>query len=266
MSYEISGNQQKLHFKVAIIILSFMSLIFSIISSVEFFAYYETKYTYYDQYYVLKTITSFKEITGALFYFVIRILPVILFIVYILKFYKKSKATIILPVIFCYYALSALINIIVIVRNDIFNIGTLIMDLFVIFSFSLMIWCTLKGVSKKIIFIIPNAIMIALHILSIIVWITLADYWITEELYLYFLEHLGRSIALATFFTAILLFVIKNKIPAIIFKSSQKEIKETEIESFNPEQELLRLKEAFENSVITEEEYNAQRTEIINKL
>lgn len=56
--------------------------------------------------------------------------------------------------------------------------------------------------------------------------------------------------------------IFKNKIPAIIYETPEK--KNTEIRS--PEQALKLLKEKFELGMITEEEYQEQRAEIISKL
>ena len=67
-------------------------------------------------------------------------------------------------------------------------------------------------------------------------------------------------ISAATFNVALLLFGLKNRIPSILSPYPQK------IEKMNPEQMLRLLKDKFDLGIITEEEYQAQRAEIISKL
>ena len=61
-----------------------------------------------------------------------------------------------------------------------------------------------------------------------------------------------------------LLFGLKNRIPAILYASHQKEKRNDE--KINPEHALILLKEKFELGMISEEDYQAQRVDIINKL
>lgn len=258
----MNQEKQRLHCKISTIILSFISLIFSVVSSVEFFAYYEKKYTYYDEYYVLSTLSSPLEVATGLISFILRVVPVVLFIIYILKFFKDSRATIIVPIIFGYFAFSSLFSIITNIINNSIDIAPLsvVLNLFEIGVFLLATYGSLRGFSKKI-FIIPILLVVVLDVFGMIGLTYSWNYIIENELYLYFLMSYGRTIASVTLYFAIFLFAIKNKIPEILSRTFRKAKEIT-----NPEQELRLLQERFDDGTISEGEYKMQRTEIINKL
>lgn len=75
-----------------------------------------------------------------------------------------------------------------------------------------------------------------------------------------FIELLPRFasiIASITLYAALLFFGVKNRIPAILSGSPEKE---------TPEQALRLLKDELDLGNITDEEYAAQRSKIINEL
>lgn len=261
MNQKIPEKQQRLHCKAPIIILSFISLVFYIISSVKYFVYYETKYLYNYEYF-LTTPSAPSEIAQGLLRFVLCVAPAVLFIIYILKFFKDSKATIIVPMVFGYFVFPGLFSIITnITEMNKITIIALAGTLFDIVVFALATYGSLKGFSKKI-FVIPILIFVVFDVFGTIsLNITMFDYWIENELYLYILTYNGGAIASVTFCIALFLFAIKNKIPTIISGASEKAT-----ETINPEQELRLLQERFNNGMLSEEEYKLKRAEVINKL
>ena len=89
-------------------------------------------------------------------------------------------------------------------------------------------------------------------------------YYIENSMYLYaFTSHLS-IIGSTLLYISLLLFGVKNKIPSIIVLSPEKE--RARAEKMNPEQALKLLKDKLDFGMITEEEYQAQRAEIISKL
>ena len=86
--------------------------------------------------------------------------------------------------------------------------------------------------------------------------------WMKYQLYLDFFKYSINNIASILLYMALLLFGLKNKIPSFISRKTKK----IGIEKTNPEQALKLLKNKFELDMITEEEYQAQRAEIISKL
>ena len=63
-----------------------------------------------------------------------------------------------------------------------------------------------------------------------------------------------------SFYLSLFLFAINNRIPTIMIASPEREKK------MSPEQSLQLLKDKLDFGMITEEEYQAQRAEIISKL
>jgi hypothetical protein len=71
-------------------------------------------------------------------------------------------------------------------------------------------------------------------------------------------------IGTAALYIALLLFGLNNRIPALVSLSPEKERQKTE--KMTPEQSLRFLKDKLDLGMITEEEYQTQRAEIISKL
>jgi hypothetical protein len=89
-------------------------------------------------------------------------------------------------------------------------------------------------------------------------------FYTEAHLYQYIFSSLLGIIGAITLYTALLLFGLKNRVPTIIKVSPEKEKKHAE--RLSPEQSLRLLQEKLDLDMITEEEYQAQRAEIISKL
>ena len=83
-------------------------------------------------------------------------------------------------------------------------------------------------------------------------------------MYLYLFTSPMSVIGSSTLYIALLLFALKNKIPSVLALSPEKE--KARAEKMNPEQTLKLLKDKLDLDMITEEEYQAQRADIISKL
>ena len=134
----------------------------------------------------------------------------------------------------------------------------------IIVAFGLATFSALKGFNKKVFLIIAMVVGLLVEALSILNIFNAIEWYLEEGLYLYlFTWHIGVLGTIA-FYIALLLFALKNRIPAIISASPEKEKKNAE--KMNPEQALRVLKDKLDFGMITEEEYQAQRAEIISKL
>ena len=80
-------------------------------------------------------------------------------------------------------------------------------------------------------------------------------------MYLYLFTKPMGIIGTAALYIALLLFGLNNRIPALVYLSPKKKK-----EKMTPEQSLRLLKDKLDFGMITEEEYQAQRAEIISKL
>ena len=193
---------------------------------------------------------------GDVYYFIIADYPLkivcILFVMYAVKLHKNFKARVLIPIIF---GLSALIFPIYGFYYIMFVLALIVEILFLLATYVL-----LKGIHKKAIIILAPIAGILFVIFNFIRRLTyLLKYKAGIIDWVYPLSHYIGFILL---FVALLLLVSKNKIPAILNAPIKKKIDKNP----NPEQELKELKVKYEAGWISEEEYQSQRLEIINKL
>ena len=177
--------------------------------------------------------------------------PYILFTIYLTKFYKELKYPVMLPVTIGLLALYPLVSFIFpfVGRGSIVNLLFIISSILAIIS-------TLKGISKKLYIIVAMSLGILREIAAI--EMIIGWYGAGSHLFPCVCEILG-SISI---YVALLLFGIKNKIPTILVGTYRKK----NDEKYSPEQSLKLLKDKLELGMITEEEYQTQRAEIISKL
>jgi uncharacterized membrane protein len=186
--------------------------------------------------------------------------PVILFVLYIFKYYSKPKATVIVPTIFGLLILNAFFNGFAFAYGYYyFGLDTILL-LVILFGCVLAIFGFLKGLNKKVFVIIPLAASLFYEVLLLLAMLGQIEYYIEKAMYANIFAQILNHIGMITFYVALLLFGIKNNIPAIIKTYAKKK------ENDDPAEKLKVLKESFELGVITEEEYNAKRKEIISKL
>lgn len=243
MNDQLSINNRTLNYKVPIILLSLISLVISVI-------------TFKDYYYGLDNIFVIA-IT-----YIYTVAPCLLLLIYILKFHKKFKANVIIPIIFGLIAIRPIFHFVLYPNGSFTNL--LIDNIIFITVFVALTIIALNGFEKKIAFIIAIAIaliqkciilfklILNLHIL----W-RYDDHRIVIVLLLYNLGNIVFDIAL-------LLFGLKNRIPPIIstFKTSF----EKRTKGMSSEQILIYLKEECELGLMTEEEYIKHRDEVIKNL
>ena len=229
-------NQPKLNCKNIIAILSSIHLIFSITSFVT----------------VIRDLMTFGYImTGAFFRNLSSFVSTVLLVVFIFAFPKKPKTAILVPLIFAFLALSPLVDFFEhIVRNNEIRFSDLLLPIIREIAMILAIISALKGLSNKIFIIIPLII---------------------EFVHTFFT--IGIGVSQIAFFVALLLFGLKYQIPTIwVLLSETKEnnrkekIRKLQVDKLTPEQALNLLKEKLNLGIITEEEYQSQRSEIISKL
>lgn len=265
MNQSVSGKEITIRGKTPIVLLSIAALIFKTLSCISYFAYYD--YNGFEW----KLEVIFPPLVN-LFYLLLSIAPYILFVLYILKFYKDFKARILVPIIFGLIAFLFLFNLFNDIRllfafrdyrdDDIFfsySVSSII-SLFYFIVFGLAAFSALKGFEKRgslvplVIGTVAEVLQSVLSLRSFIVW------YLEEELYLYLFTEPAATLGKICFYTALLLFTFKNRIPAII-STSRKKVKE-----MTPEQALRALKNRLDWGMISEEEYQAQKAEIISKL
>lgn len=204
----------------------------------------------------------------------LNIAPYILLVLYLKKFQNELKATIIVPIIFGLLGLLKILSVIGLIRSIyryyFFGGGILTFILTFIFDIAFIISCVLstisalKGLTKKLFVLISMGIGVIGGLISLISAFSFARYWVRSGKYITLIGTFAEIISAILLYIALGFFSIKYKIPAILTITSEKEKKTSE--NISPEQALKILKDKLELGMITEEEYQTQRTEIISKL
>lgn len=249
MNQALTEKHRKLYYKTPIVILTIISLFF------KFFRF-------------LSRILLGDPITiYSLVFLLLDVVSRIILLVYIFAFFKKFKATILVPIIFALLALSPLLSLIntieIYSRYDFlvswYRITSLVTPLVTyivqFIAFSLATISALKGLSNKILIVIPIGLLLLFDLES---FVSFFRYGESN------LQILSNEIASVAFNVALLLFGLKNRMPSVFSITSEKEKKKAG--KLSPEQSLKLLKEELDLGMITEEEYQSQRSEIISKL
>jgi hypothetical protein len=254
MNQTAFDRQRVLKGKTPITILAVIALVCTVLSSITYFAFYSND----------ELVFRFPSFLG-LISFAMYFAPTVLLILYVVKFFRAFKATIIVPIIFSCIVASPLLSFISALIGGYELDGiTLITNIITIITFTLATIGALKGLSNKVFIVIPTALGLALSLLSLISVSSNLTFFARNGFTLYLFTEPMSIIASITFYVALLLLGLKNRIPAILAVSLEKEKKNAE--KMTPEQSLRLLNDKLELGMITEEEYKAQRTEIINNL
>ena len=200
--------------------------------------------------------------------FLSAVTPAILFVLYIFKFYAKLKATILVPFIWGLLSLESL----AVLSYDFYFGGYFNLLFFAACILALI--SSLKGFSKKALIKIAMSAYLLYVVLSLICTVSFMDSYIGGDTYLLLslllptlINIIGSSalyIGSNALYIALFLFCLKNKIPSVLSPYSKK--RKAGAEKMDPEQELKLLKDKLDLDMISEEEYQAQRAEIISKL
>ena len=242
----------------AIKLLSIIALACTILSHISYFCYYDVEKI--NDEWVFELTFRFPHFTS-LISLLISIAPFILYVIYIFRFHKELKATVLIPIIFGLFPLEILISFLL--DGGSYGIW-LIIDLLIFGACVLAVISALKGFNKKLFIIIPMSLCLLYNGLSIIWSFSIMNFYIENSMYLYVFTSYFSIIGSTLLYISLLLFGVKNKIPSIIALSPEKE--RARAEKMNPEQALKLLKDKLDLGMITEEEYQTQRAEIISKL
>lgn len=241
----------------AIKILSVIALVCTALSCIAYFFYYCSSQTINGE--------RFSELTFrfpdflSFISLLLAITPAILFVLYIFKFYNKSKATILVPIIFGLFALGMSFEILDTIIFDhkmtleisdtdmflykmpfditvgflvdcFFGFGAyyhgipLIIKLLVTAACILAIISALKGFNKKGFIIIAMSVCLLYEAVSLIRFLSVTiQHRIEYSRYLYLFTSPMRIVGSSLLYIALLLFGLKNKIPSVISLSPEKE-------------------------------------------
>lgn len=242
-----------------------ISLVCTVLSCITYFFYDDPKEINGEWVYELSarplSVWSLEHIENILS-LILTLAPIVLLVLYIFKFHSNLKATVIVPIIFGILGLNIIFDFLFVYGFSSYGIYR-ILDLAILVCSILAVISALKGFNKKVFVIIAMSVCLLREVLALMDMFAFMHY-VVVPLYLYFFTSLLSIIGAITLYTALLLFGLKNKIPSVVSLSPEKE--KARAEKMNPEQALKLLKDKLDLDMITEEEYQAQRAEIISKL
>ncbi len=279
MSIISTNEEYKLKCRTPIAVLSIILLICTVISfSGSFFKYdiIESGSSFLES--TFELTTNFPSLKST-FYMLLEIIPILLFLFYILKLYRNTKSSVIVSAVFgimAFYETLSLISTIyyyIVTLPQETNGATYTLPIevcvkkcFYIVLFSLASIIVLTNFKRKKVLVSIASIVIVLSGLGELngfVRISI-DYYLRTKQYLYLVTNPASFIAKFTLGLALFIFALKNDIPAVIKKSVSKNIADTA--ATRTEQELKVLVDRRKAGLITAEEYAVQRAAIIKRL
>lgn len=239
--------------KITIVVFSFISVFCNVLSYIIFGFLY-------------KGTLGFANILSIL----LSVSPVAILLLYIFKYYRNHKASVMIPIVFGIIALQTIFDVIPGLRYFKFMYRWSISKILVLLNLVFLVFLivatvsALYGLRKKVFVAMAMSIGLISEVLLIVPDLLLVkklfkNPFTTEIFSVIDISSLFLIISKMAMYTAILLFGLKNSIPNI-FLSFGKNQKNT------PEQELQVLSDKLEFGIITKEEYQTQRAEIINRL
>lgn len=241
-----------LKYGTAIRKLAIIALLCTALSCITYFVYYVWDYTDdYDFYKLTVECPAFNDLLSLF----LCISPSVLLVAYILRFYDRFRATIIVPIIFGLVATMSLCDLIK------YRYDAPLRCLLLLLTFVLATISALKGFPNKVYLIIAIVVGLFVEFTFLIDYFLDIKMYVADGMYLYLVTRPLSVAGTTTFYSALLLLCSKNKIPAVINNDKKKKDGEN-----NPELELKMLKERFDSRMITEEEYQTKRAEIIGNL
>ncbi len=206
----------------------------------------------------------FPDIISILF-LLLTFAPRVLLLVYIWKFHRQYKATVLYPIACGLIAVNSFLSI---VCNFFAGYGFEIVELLAgapsMISFILLTIDATKGLHQKIYTVVATSIALASCLLSLVSALGYCSYYMELGWYLYVFTAFVNIISAAALYASLLLFGLHNRIPTLVSGLPEQEKKCAK--KMKPDQALRCLKDQFDLGILTEEEYQTQRAEIIRKL
>ena len=274
MKQDMLQTRNPLRLRIPIIIFSLHALYFSLIQFAVLILRDDHNYIY--SYGGWKIEFGFPSNLSDLLWctvYIVPCIPCILLATYVLFLYTKPKSSIVISTVFFLIAFIPIYEYIIEVIDylvsgygmpRIITPNFIIFDLPYIVAFVLTGLSVLKGLRSKV---LPLTAIIVGFISEIYYFPnTIISFRHNFELgyYLYATYVISRCLTTFLLLVALLLFVLRNRVVPIFTHQHKKQL--NKISKMTPEHALKALKENFELGIISEEEYQTRRTEILEKL
>ncbi len=239
--------------------LSVIALIFAIFNGLSYFIVY----TYGSHWQDGPELHFYLPSLSQIFSMLIMIAPYILLVIYLFKFHEQNKATAIVPVVFGLVAFGELFNIINIIIGYYYsNVLDAILSSALLITFALATYSALNGLSNKLFVLIPTSIGLLVTLVDVIYSIQNTIYFIEEGMEFFIFTYFAYVASSVLLYITLLLFGMKYNVPSLMGKNrAPKDIKLDYIE-----EELKILNEKLELGIISQEEYQARKMNILDRL
>ena len=187
---------------------------------------------------------------------IIKAIPVILLLIYLFVFYSINNRNVLLPISFIISSLYALVSIISLDYFNFFGIVTFMLSIFIFCGWIISTIGVFSGFSHKLYKTGFNVLSILIATGAVLLMVRCLIAWIKYGYDFYILDLMISSLTTLVICWGRYIF-IKN----VNLSKAPKHLTE-----YSPEQALRILKDKFEVGVISEEEYQKQRQEIIRLL
>ena len=204
--------------------------------------------------------------------FLLTLSSPVLFVVYLFKYHNTSKATALVTTIIGLVVLAFFVDLVPTLKAIQNNFHYYLHDFNVSLVFSVVIFVmailgvigAIKGFNKKGLIVPAMVLSMLLQVVSFIGHFFATGYGSMEFVYVNITIELVCLVGGISLYVALLMFGLRGGVSAFIPASNLKE--KVVVEKMSPEQALKLLKDKLDLEMITEEEYKAQRAEIISKL
>lgn len=257
--------------KRSITILAFVALVCIALSCISFFYHYDMDfvedYSSFGHRYEYELKFDSPTVTDLLF-LLLRIAPCALFLLYIFMFNGQHRGTMVYAIACGTIAVTPLLSVLLslVSKERLLWIDWIdvVIKLSFIISFALLIINVIRGLNKKIYAVIATSIGLATQFINLMAFFGSIKYYLEDQLYLNLFTGFMSIIGTSALYVTLLLIGLNNRMPEIVSLSPEKE--RERVEKMKPDQALRHLKEQLELGMITEEEYQEQRADIIGKL
>lgn len=263
MSQFFLEKQRGWRFKSPAISLSIVSLLFTALSHATDFITFSPEYINGAVFY--KTLLRFPSYFELLYSF-LTLVPQLLLIIYLLKAHNKPKISFLVPMIFGVIAFVHLFRFAENYYTSLLGVffKETVFDIPIVITFILVTINASKGFPKKAYLYIALIAGFLAEFVSAIKFIPSIDLHFRNELYILLAARLCEFLGAISLYIALLLLGTQNKKQAVSSKNSKSGTERTE--TISNEQALILLRKKLELGIIAEEEYQAQRADIIKKL
>lgn len=246
-------NSNAMRCKAPILILVIAALACAFLGSLTYFVYYDWNYGGYE--------LAFRSPEPLqLFSLLLNTAPYILLFLQVIAFHRTGKTPILIAIALGLMAFSALFYYVYYIIYDYYFTWAdfaqqILLDLSLVTVLVLAMISAFKGFSNKVLLIIAVAHGVLLELSNLAGYMESFSWYFEEGMLLYPFTNLMNILGILALYAAIALYGMANG------RSAEPKAAEP-----TPEQALALLKEKLELGTLTEEEYQAQRAEIISKL